>query len=66
MKQGLTPRLQHKYGYVRKTFPELDSLYIASMCTVPPAGLPGAAMAGREVVQLLCAKDQKRFVVTKP
>ena len=62
----LPPDFQRKYGYVRKTVPGLDNLYIASMWTVPPGGLPGAAIAGREVVQLLCAKDKKRFVTTMP
>ncbi len=62
----LTPEFQKRYGYVRKTVPGLENLYIASMWTSPPGGIPGAAMAGREVVQLLCAKDKKRFVATKP
>ncbi|MBE0635719.1 NAD(P)/FAD-dependent oxidoreductase [Candidatus Bipolaricaulota bacterium] len=61
----LAPDFQRKYGYVRKTIPGLDNVYLASMWTVPPGGLPGAAMAGREVVQMLCAKDGNRFVTTK-
>ncbi len=62
----LSPEFQKKHGYVRKTVPGLDNLYIASMWTVPPGGLPGAAIAGREVVQILCAKDGKRFVTARP
>jgi phytoene dehydrogenase-like protein len=62
----LSPDFQRKYGYVRKTIPGLEDLYIASMWTSPPGGLPGAAMAGREAVQILCAKDHKQFVTTKP
>ena len=62
----LSPAFEKTYGYVRKTIPGLDNLYIASMWTVPPGGLPGAAIAGREVTQILCAKDGKRFVTTKP
>ena len=62
----LTPEFQRKYGYVRKTVPGLDNLYIAGMWTSPPGGIPGAAIAGREVVQILCAKDGKRFVTAKP
>ncbi len=62
----LSPEFQKQHGYVRKTVPGIDNLYIASMWTVPPGGLPGAAMAGREVVQILCANDGKRFVATKP
>ena len=62
----LTAEFQKRYGYVRKTVPGLENLYVASMWTSPPGGIPGAAMAGREVVQLLCAADRKRFVATKP
>jgi hypothetical protein len=36
------------------------------MWTNPPGGLPGAAMAGREVVQLLCDRDKKRFRTLRP
>ena len=62
----LSPAFQKKYGYVRKTVPGLANLFIASMWTSPPGGLPGAAMAGREVTQMLCARDGKRFVAAKP
>jgi phytoene dehydrogenase-like protein len=62
----LPPDFQRRYGHVRKTIPGLDNFYIASMWTVPPGGLPGAAMAGREAAQILCAKDGKRFVTTRP
>jgi hypothetical protein len=31
-----------------------------------PGGLPGAAIAGREVVQLLCHRDKKRFRTDRP
>jgi phytoene dehydrogenase-like protein len=62
----LSPDFQRKYGYVRKTVPGLDNLYLASMWTSPPGGLPGAAMAGREVAQILCARDGKTFETTKP
>jgi len=62
----LTPEFQKRYGHVRMTVPGLENLYIASMWTAPPGGIPGAALAGNQVIQLLCAKDKKRFVTTKP
>jgi phytoene dehydrogenase-like protein len=62
----LTPEFTRRYGYVRKTVPGLDNLYIASMWTSPPGGVPGAAIAGREAVQLLCAMDKTPFVHAKP
>jgi phytoene dehydrogenase-like protein len=62
----LTRDFEKRFGYVRKTIPGLDNLYIASMWTVPPGGLPGAVLAGRQVVQLLCARDGKTFVTDRP
>ncbi len=48
-----------------KTVPGLDNLYLASMWTNAPGGLPGAALARREVAQILCARDRRRFVTSK-
>ena len=62
----LTPEFQKRYGHVRMTIPGLNNLYVASMWTSPPGGIPGAAIAGQSVIQLLCARDKRRFVTTKP
>jgi phytoene dehydrogenase-like protein len=53
------------HRYVPKRIPGLDGFYLASMWTHPPGGLPGAALAGREVVQLMCHADGGRFVTSK-
>ena len=66
MTWNLTPEFRRKHRFIPKSVPGLDSFYLASMWTNAPGGLPGAAMAGREVVQLLCARDRKRFVTTTP
>ncbi len=57
---------QRKHPFIPKTVPGLDGLYLASMWTNAPGGLSGAAEVGRGVVQLLCARDRKRFVTTIP
>jgi phytoene dehydrogenase-like protein len=62
----LTPEFRRKHRFVPKTVPGLDGFYAASMWTNPPGGLPGAAAVGRTVVQLLCARDRKRFTATEP
>ncbi len=50
---------------MRKSVPGLADFYMASMWTNGPGGLPGAAQAGREVVQLMCRDDGKRFETSK-
>jgi phytoene dehydrogenase-like protein len=62
----LSNEFQRKHRYIPKTVPGLSGFYLASMWTNPPGGIPGAASAGREVVQLLCHADHKRFVTSTP
>jgi phytoene dehydrogenase-like protein len=57
---------QRRHPFIPKTVPGLDGLYLASMWTNAPGGLSGAAEVGRGVVQILCARDRKRFVTTTP
>ncbi len=66
MTWNLTPDFRKRHRFVPKTVPGLGNFYLASMWTNVPGGLPGAGMAGREVVQLLCAEDRRRFVTTTP
>ncbi len=62
----LSSDFQRKHRYIPKTVPGLSGFYLASMWTNPPGGIAGAAGAGREVVQLLCHEDRKRFVTSTP
>jgi phytoene dehydrogenase-like protein len=49
-----------------KTLPGLDDFYMAGQWVEPGGGLPPAALSGRNVIQMLCKKDKKRFVTSKP
>ncbi len=62
----LSRDFQRRHAYLRKAVPGIDGVFLAGMWTNPPGGLPGAAIAGREVVQLLCHRDKRRFVTTRP
>jgi phytoene dehydrogenase-like protein len=57
---------QRRHPFIPKTVPGLDGFYLASMWTNAPGGLSGAAEVGRGVIQILCARDRKRFVTTIP
>jgi len=57
---------QRRHPYIPKTVPGLEGFYLASMWTNAPGGLPGAADAGRGVIQLICAREKKRFVTITP
>lgn len=51
---------------VKKTLPGLDNFYMAGQWVNPGGGMPTAAMSGNHTIQMICKKDGKKFVVTKP
>ncbi|NLT36448.1 MAG: NAD(P)/FAD-dependent oxidoreductase [Gaiellales bacterium] len=46
---------------MRKTLPGLESFYMAGQWLAPGGGLPAGVMTGRQVVQLMCHEDGRRF-----
>ena len=51
---------------MRKTLPGLDNFYMAGQWVNPGGGMPTAAMSGSHTIQLICKKDNKKFVTSKP
>jgi phytoene dehydrogenase-like protein len=49
-----------------KTLPGLQNFYMAGQWVEPGGGVPTAALSGRNVIQLLCARERGRFVATTP
>jgi len=49
-----------------KTLPGLKSFYMAGQWVEPGGSLPTALMSGRNVTQIICKKDKKKFVTTTP
>ncbi len=45
----------------RKTLPGLDGFFMAGQWVAPGGGLPAGVITGRQVVQLMCHKDRRRF-----
>jgi phytoene dehydrogenase-like protein len=60
----LSRELIKKYRYIPKTIPGLENFWLASMWTNAPGGTFAAAHAGRDVIQLLCRRDGKKFRTT--
>jgi len=51
---------------MKKTLPGLDNFYMAGQWVNPGGGMPTAAISGNHTIQLICDKDKKKFVTTKP
>jgi len=46
---------------IPRTLPGLYSFYMAGQWVLPGGGVPGCIYTGRNVIQILCREDLKRF-----
>jgi phytoene dehydrogenase-like protein len=51
---------------IKKTLPGLDRFYQVGQWVEPGGSLPLAAMSGRNAVQMICRRDGKSFLTTRP
>jgi phytoene dehydrogenase-like protein len=49
-----------------KTLPGLKSFFMAGQWVEPGGGVPTAALSGRNVIQIICKRDRKKFVTQTP
>jgi len=49
-----------------KTLPGLENFFMVGQWVEPGGGLPPAATSGRNLAQILCKTDGKKFVTTRP
>jgi phytoene dehydrogenase-like protein len=47
-----------------KTLPGLDNFYMIGQWVEIGGGVPSALLSGRNVTQLICKKDKKKFITT--
>ena len=59
--EGWLPTPANLTTEMRKTLPGLEGFYMAGQWVAPGGGLPSGLMTGRQVVQLICHKDKRRF-----
>ncbi len=49
---------------MKKTLPGLKDFYLAGQWVEPGGGLPAAIMSGRNITQIICKKDKKKFIAS--
>jgi phytoene dehydrogenase-like protein len=49
-----------------RTLPGLRDFYMAGQWVEPGGGVPTAATSGRNVIQIICKKDRKKFTTQTP
>ncbi len=57
----VTPETWSFGKLMKKTLPGLDNFYMAGQWVEPGGGLPAAAMSGRNVIQIICKKEKRKF-----
>jgi len=62
----ITPDKAKRFRLIKKTVPGLDNFWLSGMWVKPPGGLPGGPVASRDVIQMICRKDKKKFVTSTP
>jgi len=59
----LTPKIGLRQ--MKKVLPGLNNFYMAGQWVEPGGGLPSAILSRRNVTQIICKKDKKKFITTK-
>lgn len=62
----VTPKTWNLGKVMKKTLPGLDNFYMAGHWVEPGGGLPAVAMCGRNVIQIICKKERKKFFTKLP
>lgn len=60
----VTPKTWSFGNIMKKTLPGLDNFYMAGQWVEPGGGLPTVALSGRNVIQIICKKERKKFTTT--
>ncbi len=61
--EGFMPTPKAIMTRVDKTLPGLDNFYMAGQWVMPGGGVPPCLFSGRQVIQMICAKDGKEFAI---
>jgi phytoene dehydrogenase-like protein len=57
----MTPGLMKRHRMIKKTLPGLKNFWLSGMWVQPPGGVPTGAKTSRDIIQIICNKDRKKF-----
>ncbi len=61
----MTPGLMKKHRLLKKTLPGLKNFWLSGMWVQPPGGVPSGAKSSRDIIQIICHQDRKKFIATE-
>jgi len=59
--EGWAPTPKALMKRISKTLPGLDNFYMVGQWVQPGGGVPPSAQSGRDVTQIICKKDNRKF-----
>lgn len=62
--EGWLPTKQTGFQGLKKTLPGLENFYMIGQWVEIGGGVPAALLSGRNVTQIICKKDKKKFTTT--
>ena len=62
----IPPDKAKRFRLIKKTVPGLDNFWLSGMWVRPPGGVPGGPLTSRDIIQIVCRKDKKKFVTSTP
>lgn len=62
--EGWMPTPEALMKSMAKTLPGLSHFYMVGQWVQPGGGLPSGVMTGKQVVQMMCKRDRKKFRIT--
>jgi phytoene dehydrogenase-like protein len=57
----MTPDLMKRHRMIKKTLPGLKNFWQSGMWVMAPGGVPAGAKTSRDILQLICHIDKKKF-----
>jgi phytoene dehydrogenase-like protein len=61
----MTPDLLKRHRMIKKTLPGLKNFWLSGMWVMAPGGVPTGAKTSRDILQIICRLDRKKFITTK-
>ncbi|MGD0755175.1 MAG: NAD(P)/FAD-dependent oxidoreductase [Bacteroidales bacterium] len=58
----MTPGLMKRHRMIKKTLPGLKNFWLSGMWVQPPGGVPTGAKTSRDILQIICRIDKKKFI----
>jgi hypothetical protein len=62
----IPPNKAKRFRLIKKTVPGLDNFWLSGMWVMAPGGVPTGAKTSRDIIQIICKKDKRKFITTTP